>query len=99
MVLGLSGGAVNSSLLVDKLERIKSSVATMQVVLSFRASVHVVVQLLQELFAVISSKCSCMSTIILIEYTLAEELNMLHFHSLTHERQRTVGRRAVLGKR
>ena len=91
MVTDLSGDAADSSLLVDKLERIKSSLSTTeQMVFSVHVGIHVTVQLLHELVAVIGSKCSRVGTV-LIKDALAEMLNMLHFHGLAHEGQRPVG--------
>ena len=86
MVTSVSIDAADCGLLVDKLERIKSSLATTeQVPFGVHVGIHVTVQLLHEL-VVIGSECSRVGTV-LIKDALSEVLNMLHFHGFAHQGQ------------
>ena len=99
MVSARSGDAADSRLLVDKLERIKSSLATTeQVVFSVHVGFHETVQLLRELVAMIRCECSRVGTV-LVEDALAEVLNMLHFNGLALQGQRPVSLGGILGQR
>ena len=87
MVTSVSIDTADRGLLVDKLERIKSSLATTeQVTDAVHVGIHVTVQLLHELVAVIGSECSRVGTV-LIKDALSEVLNMLHFHGFAHQGQ------------
>ena len=91
MVTAPSGDAADSRLLVDKLERIKSTLTTTeQVIFSVHVGFHETVELLLELVAMIRCECSRVGTV-LVEDALAEVLDMLHFNCLAHQGQRPVG--------
>ena len=65
LVLNLSDSTVNRSLFIDKLERIKSTLVNELVVVSVHLGVNMVINLLQELGAAISRKCSSVGSVII----------------------------------